>query len=93
MRSQKNNPKKAVALQYKEARDRAPKISATGTGDVAKKILEVAKEANIPIQEDSDLIEVLAKIPLGEEIPPELYQAVAEILDFVYRLSNRYRDI
>lgn len=93
MSSKKNIPKRAVALQYKEAGDRAPKISATGKGDLANKILEVAKEAKIPIHEDPDLIEVLSQIPLGEEIPPELYQAVAEILAFVYRLSNRYRDV
>ncbi|MBW1778158.1 MAG: EscU/YscU/HrcU family type III secretion system export apparatus switch protein [Deltaproteobacteria bacterium] len=80
--------KKAVALRYDATRHHAPVVTASGQGAVAERILEVAREAGIVIQEDPDLVEVLAKVPVGDEIPVELYQAVAEILVFVYRLNK-----
>ena len=79
--------KGAVALSYDRARDEAPKVSASGRGQVAERILEAAQEAGVPVREDPDLLEVLARVPVGEEIPPELYQAVAEILAFIYRMN------
>ena len=75
--------KKAVALQYDRERAPAPRVVASGQGEVAARILETAREAGLPIREDPDLLEVLARVPVGTEIPPELYQAVAEILAFV----------
>jgi flagellar biosynthesis protein len=85
----KHNPK-AVALRYDSSRDMAPKVAATGRGEVARRIVRTAQEVGVPIREDPDLLEVLATIPLGEEIPPDLYQTVAEILVFLYRLNGRY---
>ncbi len=90
MTDSKKAKKGAVALQYDGDRDGAPKVSATGKGETAERILAEAKKHDIPVREDPDLLEVLSQIPLGEEIPPELYQAVAEILAFVYRVNERY---
>ncbi|MCF8106197.1 MAG: EscU/YscU/HrcU family type III secretion system export apparatus switch protein [Desulfohalobiaceae bacterium] len=80
--------KKAVALLYDRKESQAPVVAASGQGELAGKILKIAEEAGIPIQEDPDLVEVLARVPLGEEIPAEVYQAVAEILVFVYSLNK-----
>jgi len=88
MTARENGQKKAVALLYDRQKGDAPVVAASGEGEVARKILAVAQEAGIPIQEDPDLVEVLAKVPLGDEIPVELYQAVAEILAFVYSLNK-----
>lgn len=79
----------AVALRYRPKEDQAPKVVGKGRGYVAEKILEIARAHNIPIREDKNLLQVLSRLDLDEEIPPELYRAVAEILAFIYRLSNR----
>ena len=81
--------KKVAALKYKPNEDTAPKVVAKGSGWLADKILEVAKENRIPLKEDRQLVEVLSAIDLNREIPPELYKAVAEILAFVYRLTKK----
>ncbi len=81
--------KKAVALKYERGKDGAPKVTAKGRGIVAEKIVEIAREAGIPILEDKNLVEFLISLDLGEEIPPELYKVVAEILAYVYRISRR----
>lgn len=83
---------KAVALLYDESKSAAPKIIASGKGLIAQKIIETAREAGIHIQEDPNLIELLGKIPIGDEIPVELYQTVAEVLAFVYQVNTRYRE-
>ena len=82
-------PKKAVAIRYDEAKAAAPKIVAGGQGTIAEKIIETARKAGVHIQEDPDLVELLAKIDVGREIPLELYQTVAEVLAFVYRMNNK----
>ena len=74
--------KKAVALSYNKG-DIAPKVIAKGQGHLAEKIIEKAKEENVPIKEDEKISEVLTKLDLGEYIPQELYEAIAEILVFV----------
>lgn len=74
--------KTAIALEY-DPEDAAPKIIATGKGIVAEKIIDAAKEADVPIHEDSKLAATLSKLEIGEMIPPELYEVVAEILVFV----------
>jgi len=79
--------KTAVALSY-EAGDMAPKILATGKGYVAEKIIEVAKEENVPIHKDEKLAETLSKLEIGDYIPKELYGVVAEILVFVDRVES-----
>ena len=79
---QKEKKKTAVALGYQKG-DQAPKILATGTGAVAETIISKAKEADVPLYEDSQLADTLSKLEIGEAIPPELYDVVAEILVFV----------
>jgi flagellar biosynthesis protein len=87
MRSRKTQ-KKAVALEYKPGMDTAPRITARGRGRVAEKIIEIARENGIYIHNDPDLIEVLSHLDLNEEIPPELYVVIAELLAFVYSLNR-----
>lgn len=80
--------KQAVALKYQAGTMEAPKVIAKGKGYVAENMLKTAKENHIPVQEDPSLVEVLGKLDLNQQIPPELYQVVAEILAFVYRLDK-----
>lgn len=79
--------KAAVALSY-TPEEEAPKVVATGKGYLAEKILEVAKENNVPIHEDKKVAGVLSKLGVGEYIPQELYEVVAEILVFVDNMDN-----
>lgn len=74
--------KTAVALAYQPG-DAAPKILAAGKGLVAEKIIEKAKENDVPFYQDHRLAETLSKLEIGDTIPPELYEVVAEILVFV----------
>jgi flagellar biosynthesis protein len=81
---------KAVALLYDQKRGGAPQVVASGKGEIAARIVETARNAGVQILEDPDLMEILAHVPVGEEIPAELYQAVAEVLAFVYRVNGRF---
>ena len=83
--------KKAVALRYIPALDKAPKVTAKGSGLLAQKIIELAREHGIPIQEDPVLIQILSQLDFYQEIPPTIYVVVAEILAFVYSVNNRWR--
>ena len=85
----KKRPDKAAALKYRHGTDPAPKLVAKGKGKFAEKIIEIARKNNVPIQEDEDLVEFLSTLDLYQEIPADLYRAVAEILAFVYRLSKK----
>lgn len=85
--------KEAVALSYDISKDFAPKVVAKGKGEVADNILEKAKEFNIPIQEDQTLVELLGQLEINEKIPEELYQAVAEIFAFIYRIDKSMKDV
>ena len=85
----KDKLKKAVALKYEPIKDNAPRVTAKGTGLVAERIIELAGKEGIPIQEDPDLVGALVQLDFQEEVPPELYKAVAEILAFVYRLNRQ----
>ena len=78
----KDKKKQAIALEY-DPNEAAPKVIASGTGRVAEKILEKAKEENIPVHSDNKLADTLSRLEIGEMIPPELYEVVAEILVFV----------
>ncbi len=82
---------KAVALLYDQEKSAAPQVVASGSGLVAQKILQTARDAGVFIQEDPDLVELLAKVPVGEEIPEELYRNVADILAFVYLVNEKYK--
>ncbi|MCR4748350.1 MAG: EscU/YscU/HrcU family type III secretion system export apparatus switch protein [Lachnospiraceae bacterium] len=79
--------KTAIALEYNPD-EAAPKVIATGKGLIAEKIIEKAKEANVPVHADSKLAGTLSKLEIGDMIPPELYEAVAEILVFVDALEK-----
>ncbi len=77
----------AVALKYDGKN--APKVTAKGTGLTAEQILSLAEQHGIPLQTEPELVKILAQIPLGDEIPNELYTAVAEVLAFAYFLSGK----
>ncbi len=89
---EKKDLSKAVAILYDEERGTAPQVVASGQGKIADKIIALAEEAGVHIQEDRDLVELLAKVPIGDEIPVELYQTVAEVLAFVYQVNKRYKE-
>jgi len=79
----------AVALHYD--RGGAPRVVAKGKGSIGAKIIEVARAHDIPVEENELLAGALSNVELGDEIPAELYKAVAEVLIFVLRLSGRIR--
>lgn len=83
------NSKLAVALEYD--RKGAPRVVAKGKGVLGEKIVEIAKANDVPIEENEVLAGALSNVELGDEIPPELYRAVAEVLVFVLRLSGHRR--
>jgi flagellar biosynthesis protein len=94
MDTQETSPKKesvktAIALQYDPNSNGAPKVVATGRGEIADKILLIAQQNQIPIREDPILAQALSMVDLETEIPPELYAVVAEVLGWVYRLRNK----
>lgn len=78
--------KVAVALRYRREVDIAPNVVASGYGSIAERILELAHSAKVPVHEDAILAETLGKVGIDRPIPPELYQAVAEVITFVYNL-------
>ena len=80
--------RRATALSYTEG-ERAPRITATGTGLVAERIIAAAREAGVPIKEDPALAQALAKLELGGEVPEAMWVAVAETLAWAYRLNSR----
>ncbi|MCM1569878.1 MAG: EscU/YscU/HrcU family type III secretion system export apparatus switch protein [Roseburia sp.] len=82
MAEDKKKVKQAIALEYNPEED-APKVVASGRGVVAEKIIEKAKEHDVPIHRDDKLADTLSRLEIGEMIPPELYEVVAEILIFV----------
>ena len=82
--------KKAVALRYDKELDAAPRLVAKGVGEIAEKIIALAREHGIPVHENSDLVELMSKLKLNAEIPPESYLVVAEILAFVYRSNQSF---
>ncbi|MCZ0703412.1 flagellar biosynthesis protein [Natronobacillus azotifigens] len=82
---------KAVALQYDKGNESAPKVSATGKGYVAQQIIDRAAEANVPIQKDTTLVELLAELNINEKIPEDLYQAVAEVFAYIYQVDRQQK--
>jgi flagellar biosynthesis protein len=82
----------AAAIKYDNRKDAAPRVVAKSRGTIAEKIIELAKKNNVPIKNDPALVQILSKLDIDEQIPVELYKAVAEILAFVYSANNRYRD-
>ena len=90
--TERKSPDKAVAILYNENDSAAPKIVASGKGVIAEKIIATARDAGIHIQEDANLVELLSKVDVGEEIPTELYQTVAEVLAFVYKINEKFKE-
>ena len=88
VKSERSAQQKAAALKYDAQVDSAPVVKARGMGTVAEKIVQIARDHNVPIREDPDLVELLVQLDLEQEIPPELYKVVAEILAFVYSLDR-----
>ena len=85
--------KKVVALKYDKDKSAAPVVVAKGKGYLAERILKVAEENEVPSKEDKDLINYLMSLDLHEEIPPELYKVVSEILTFVYKANEDYKEV
>lgn len=88
MAARKKQRDQAVAVQYDRETMAAPTVVAKGEGFIARKIVERALEAEVPILEDAALVSALLSLELGEEIPAELYQVVARVLAWVYRLDK-----
>lgn len=78
----REKPKQAIALEY-DPDEAAPRVIASGKGALAERIIEKAKEADVPVHRDDKLAETLSRLEIGDMIPPELYEVVAEILVFV----------
>lgn len=85
---EKRGRRKAVALQYQHGVDPAPRVTAKGQGEVAERIIETARAHGITIEGNAGLAEALSHVELDQQIPPELYRAVAEVIGFVLRLSG-----
>jgi flagellar biosynthesis protein len=81
-------PRRAAAVRYRKG-DESPELVARGAGHVADAILQAAAEAGIPVREDTVLVQALETLELGQHVPPELYEAVAEALVWAYRLTGR----
>jgi flagellar biosynthesis protein len=86
----KENRKTAVSLEYDAVKDRAPRVTAKGRGKLAERIIALAREHNIPIKNEPELVKVLYQLDLDSEIPPALYRVVAEIFAFVYSLNKEW---
>ena len=87
----KKDPKKrekAVAVNYDAQNNNAPILSAKGEGFIARRIVEIAQTADVPVVEDAALVSALLSLELGQEIPVELYEAVARILSWIYKLDR-----
>ncbi len=77
--------RRAVALRYRQDEDNAPAVAASGEARIADKIIEIAREHGVPVHQNREVAEALMDLKLGEEIPVELYEAVAAILAFVFQ--------
>lgn len=83
--------KKAVALRYDLEKDAVPVVVAKGRGIIAENIARLAEQSQVPIRQDKQLADYLMALEMYQEIPPELYSVVAEILAFIYRMDNSYK--
>ena len=80
----------AVALKYEDDDQEAPVIVASGRGEIAEKIVAAAQQGKVPVYKDEAMAGILSSLELGTEIPPELYEAVAQIIAFVWRIDKKY---
>lgn len=92
MTEKKNKVKQAVALKYSPEKNQAPEIVAQGSGQIAEKIVEKAVENDVPLYQDDELVTALNQFSIGDEIPAELYEIVAEIFVFISNVDKKYGD-
>ena len=94
-RGKANDPagRVAVALDYEALKDNAPKVVAKGKGEIAQRIVDLARQNGIPVRQDADLAELLSVLELDQEIPVEAFTAVAEILSYIYRANGRLGEL
>lgn len=83
-----NDNQKAIALHYQQDQMMAPKVVAKGEGNTAAEMIKIAKSSHVPIQEDAALVELLSQLTINETIPTELYEVVAELFAFIYRIDR-----
>ena len=81
---------RAAAISYDPDDNDAPVLAAFGEGYIASKIVEIAKESGVPVLPDPSLSSMLSKVSVGDEIPPEMYEAVAKVLAFVGEIDRSY---
>lgn len=86
--SETDQRQKAIALKYDQEAGKAPLIVAKGMGEIAEQIIKLAEEHDIHIHESPELVEVLIRLELGDEIPESLYRAIAEVIAFAYSLKQ-----
>lgn len=84
--------KEAIALSYNPELNASPTVMAKGKGKIAENIIEKASISDVPVYEDKNLVELLGNLDLNESIPEELYEAVAEVFAFIYRLDRNYSE-
>jgi len=89
-RRQGRKAQEAAALRYDPERDSAPNVAAAGRGAVAQRIVELARGAGVPVYKDEKLARALSQLRVGEQIPQELYQVVAEVLAYIARMDSGY---
>mgnify|MGYP000342020641 CR=1 FL=1 len=92
MAENKKKIKQVAALKYSPGNNKAPEIIGLGKGEIAEKIIEKAKENDVPIYKNDELVNTLNQFNIGDEIPPELYEVVAQILVFVSDVDKKYGD-
>lgn len=90
MKTYNDNTRKPIAVALEYDGDSAPIVTAHGIGAIADQIIQIAKEHGIALQQDNELIEILAQLDLGDEIPENLYRAIAEVIAFAYILSGKF---
>jgi len=83
----------AIALNWDPYLEASPKMTAKGSGLLADEIIRLARENNIPIREDRDLLQIFSQLDIGATAPPEVHTAIAEILAFIYWSNQQYADI
>lgn len=88
MSEDKDDKELAIALYYDQ--ENAPRVTAKGEGELAEQILALAEEHGVPLERDPELAAMLAQIPLGDEIPENLYRAVAEVIAFAYIVAGKF---
>jgi flagellar biosynthetic protein FlhB/flagellar biosynthesis protein len=82
------DPDIAIAIKYDKEKDNAPRVVAKGLRLKAEKIREIAKQYNVPVMRNVNLANALFRVEVGQEVPEELYDAVAEVLNFVFELQQ-----